>query len=423
MRDKAGVLRRFGAAALLVLAADGAARAAQKPLTWEQCAAVALEANPDLASSRFSLESTRASFYQSFNGVMPQIGLTNSLSEGRTMPVNRWSAQATATMNLLNASQIESIRAASASVSAAEAALRKASADLRSSLRLAFSHLLFAQSSVDVARTIEKLRERDAEMIELRYNSGTESKGNMMRTKAQALQARLSVVAAQRDVDAARRELSQRLGREEYDEFVASGTFGAAPPPPHPADLGALLPLRPEVLIAEAAERQARVSVLQAESSVLPSLSGSYARSTAGHTEFPTGNPSWTAGLTLSYPLFGNGPTSTWYGTKAARRSLDAAGRNLESARVSGQTALESAWASYADAVDQVEIQQALLLSARQRNDEADIQYASGLLSFNNWEVIVSDRVSNESQILSSLKSAMDAETAWNRALGRALGE
>ena len=60
---------------------------------------------------------------------------------------------------------------------------------------------------------------------------------------------------------------------------------------------------------------------------------------------------------------------------------------------------------------------------ARQRNDEADIQYASGLLSYNNWELIVSDRVSNESQILSALKNAMDAETSWNRALGRALGE
>jgi outer membrane protein TolC len=125
----------------------------------------------------------------------------------------------------------------------------------------------------------------------------------------------------------------------------------------------------------------------------------------------------------LSYPLFGAGPTSTWYGTKAAKRALDASGQSLESARVTGLTTLESAWAQYADAVDQVQVHGALLEADRQRNDEADVEYASGLLIYANWEQIASSRISEESQAISALKSAMDAETAWNRALGRALGE
>lgn len=411
------------AAGLAMTVAPGAARAETKPLTWEDCVAAAADANPDLAASRFSLESSRASFYQSFNGLMPQVTLSNSLSEANAMPLNRWSAQASASMKLWDAGQIAAIRAASASTTLAEANLRRASADLRANLRQAFSHALFAQESMKVAGRIQALRERDSEMVSLRYDSGSESKGNMLRAKAQALQARLAVVQAERDLRTARRELSQRLGREDFEEYEASGTFGAAEPPARPDDLSALLALRPEVQIAEASARQAKVSVSQAESSRWPSLTANYARARGDGVEFPSARYSWSAGATLSYPLFGGGPTATWYATKAAQRSLDAARRSVASARVSGLTALESAWASYAGAVDQVRVQSALLEAARQRNDEADIKYASGLLSFDNWEVIVSDRVSTENQEVSALRGAMDAETAWNRALGRALGE
>lgn len=408
-------------AALLLSAAP--ALAATKAVTWDECVSLAAQANPDLAASRFTLEAGRASFYQSFNGLMPQVTLSNSLSEAAVMPANRWSAQAAASISLFNAASIASIRAASASVGLDEANLRRASADARQSLRAAFSHLLFAQESLKAARLVSALRDRDAEMIGLRYNSGTEAKGDKLLADAQALQARLAIAAAERDVRAAQRELAQRLGREDYEEFVASGTLGAAEPPPRPDDLSPLLALRPEVLVAEAAQRQATVAVSQAESSLWPSLTASYDRTRSGGAEFPSSNYGWGAGLTLSYPLFGAGPTATWYASKAAARGLDAAGRNLVSARVSGLTQLEGAWAAYADAVDQVRLQASLLAADRQRNDEADIEYASGLLIYANWEQIASARISEESSVISALKNAMDAQTAWERALGRALGE
>ncbi|MFI5363244.1 MAG: TolC family protein [Elusimicrobiota bacterium] len=426
MNKRFGARPRFAtslmASALLASAAARPAGAEPKPLTWEQCEALAADANPDLAAARFSLESSRAAFYQSFNGVMPQVALSNSLNAANATP-NRWSAQASASINLIDASAISSIRAANASVSLNEAIVRKSSADLRSNLRLAFSHLLFAQESLRVARLVSALRDHAAEMIGLRYNSGTEAKGDKMLADAQSLQARLAITASERDVRAAQRELAQRLGRENYEEFVASGTLGADAPPTRPDDLSPLLSLQPEVLIAQAAQRQAATAVSQAESSLWPSLAGNYSRFRDGGAEFPSTEYGWGAGLTLSYPLFGAGPTATWYGTKAAKRALDASGQSLESVRVSGLTELEGAWAAYSDAVDQVSLQMDLLTADRQRNDEADVEYASGLLIYANWEVIASSRISEESQVISALKNAMDAETAWNRALGRALGE
>jgi outer membrane protein TolC len=415
-------LKMFAALAVAAVAAVPA-RSESTVITWDDCVRAAAATNPEYSASRFSLEASRASFYQSFNGVMPQVSLSNSLTEGSVMPAYRWTAQATASINLINAAQIANIRAASANTTLAEANLRKASADLRQNLRLAFSHLLFAQESMKVAELINKLREHDAEMIGLRYNSGTEAKGDKLLADAQAVQSRLAILSAERDVHSAQRELAQRLGRENYEEFVASGTLGALDPPPLPADLTPLLPLQPEVLVAEASVRQARAGVLTAESSLWPSLAGNYSRERFGGAEFPSSGYGWSAGLTLSYPLFGAGPTATWYSTKSAKRSLDAAARNLEFSRVSGITTLQSAWAAYSDAVDQVRLQEMLLAADRQRNDEADVEYASGLLIYANWEVIASSRISEESQMISALKNAMDAQTTWERALGRALGE
>ena len=90
---------------------------------------------------------------------------------------------------------------------------------------------------------------------------------------------------------------------------------------------------------------------------------------------------------------------------------------------MTGLSELEAAWADYASAVDQNTIALARLEAARQRNDEANVRYASGLLSFDLWEPIVNERVEAERSAIAAVKTSVDAEAAWDRALGRALGE
>ncbi|MBI4060178.1 MAG: TolC family protein, partial [Elusimicrobia bacterium] len=324
---------------------------------------------------------------------------------------------------LFSASKAASIRSASAALGAAEASLRASSAALRSSLRQAFSALLFAQASLEAARRITAIRRHDSELVSLRYEAGRESKGNMLRARAQALQAQAAASAAERDLRTARREMARQLGRDGFEAFAATGAFSSAPPPPRPDDFRALLPLRTDVAIAEAALRSSRASRASADAAFWPALSANYSRTRAGATEFPSARTGWSAGATLSYALFGGGPTAAYLDAKSSRLGYEKTQSDLSAARQAALSDLERAWSDYADAADQVAVQDALLEAARQRNDEADIRYGSGLLSFDNWEVIVSDRVSTERNALSARRAAMDAETAWHRALGRALGE
>jgi outer membrane protein len=413
-------LRSSAALVLLLLAASAAA---ETPLTWEGSVAEAARANPTLASSRLSVDASRALYYSSFNAFLPSLSLSNSVSESNGARKPAWSAAASASMTLFSVGDVASVRGASAALNAAEASLRSSSAALRSSLRQSFSALLFAQTSLETSVRITAIRRHDSELVNLRYEAGRESKGNMLRAKAQTLQADYSVVSAERDVRSAQREMARQLGREGFEAFAATGSFSSAPAPARPDDFRALLPLRTDVAIAEASLRSSKASLLSADAVLWPTLSASYSRSRSGPTEFPSARYGWSAGASLSYALFGGGPTAAYYDTKASRLFYERTQSDLAAARQFALSDLENAWSNYADAADQVTVLDALLEAARQRNDEADIRYNSGLMTFEIWEGIVSERVNTERQALSARRSAMDAETAWHRALGRALGE
>lgn len=409
--------------AALVFSVAAASAAAATEITWESAAAEAARANPTLNSSRLSVDASRASYYSSWNAFMPSLSLSNGVSESKGSRQPSYSAGASAGVTLFSVGSAASIRSASAAVSSAEASLRAASAALRANLRQAYSNLLFSQYSLEVSRGIDAIRKHDAELVTLRYDSGRESKGNMLRSKAQRLQSGFAVSSAERDLRSAQRELGRQLGRDAFEEFTATGAFASAPPPPRPSDFRDLLPLRTDVAVAEASVRSAEASRLSAESVWYPTASASYSRSKSGPTEFPNRTDSWSAGASLSWSIFGGGPTAAYYNNKASALSLERSRSDLAAARQSAVSDLEQKWAAYVGAAEQVQVQDALLESARQRNDEADIRYASGLMSFDIWEGIVSERVSTERAALSARKSAMDAETAWHRALGRALGE
>lgn len=397
---------------------------AARELAWEDCVAIAAEKNPSLVSSRYAKGASRASYLKSFNGLLPTLSLSNSYSsskgsEGRAS----YSAAASAGLTLFDMGDIASIRSAAAGYSQSEASLRQASANLRYSLRQAFVEAYMAERNVEVARKILEIRGGNAERVALKYQSGKEYKGSMLSAQAQHLRAQAALAAAQRGLRTARRGLDQQLGLDDFAEVAATGTLTAAAPPELPADLSALVDGRPDVLLQEAVIKSQRASVASARSSLWPTLSASYSRTRGGAAEFPSATYGWSAGAVLSLPVFGSGPTSTYFAVQGAQRNLDKAQQDLRAARNAALVDLEESWAAYANAADGLRVAEASRDASRQRNAEAEIRYASGLLSFDNWEVIVSEWVSAEQSALQARSGAVTAQAAWEKALGKALGE
>lgn len=411
------------AALALLLAAGRASAADSRPLTWQDCVGLALRGNPDLAAARFAGEAGRANYRGSFNRVLPTLSLTNTRSETESATPNthRWSAGATARLDLFDMAGYAGIRSSKAAWSRAEAQARQTSTELRFNLRRAFLQLLFAQENSDVSRFIRRIRADGAQAVNLRYESGRESKGNMLRARAQLLQAEADVAQSERDLRAARRALERHLGFDEFRHVSATGTLAAPAAPQFPERAEDMIELRPDIAVRQSDIRSAEAGLSSAKSALWPKVSASFSRDVTGRTEFPNSRWGWSAVGTLSLPLFGGGPSATYYDVAGSRSGLARAREELRAARSAAVADVEGAWSDFARASAQAGVQAVLLEAARQRSEEADIRYAGGLLSYDNWEIIATDRVSQERQELQSRLNAMSNEAAWDRARGRGL--
>jgi len=401
------------------------------PLTWNDCVELALRNNPDLVSSQKALEASKASYYGSYNGLMPQLTLSNSYSDsdnyggsrGTTLGPPTWQGQGTLSLNLFNASQIASIKTSHALLAQAEANLRQTSSVLRFNLYKAYSQLLFAQRDVEVSLNIRDMRQESAQLVTLRYNSGTESKGNMLRAKAQFLQAKTDLAQAIRDKRTAQWGLDSIFGLDHFTAIVVTNTHTLQSPENVLDHEESLVLHRPDVALQEAVVKTAEANLKQSHSTLWPNLSANYSRFTLGSTEFPSAQYGWNFNAILNYPLFGGGPTASYFAISAAKNSLEKSRQDLHSTLHQAIVDLEASWSNFTGAMDQTLVQAALLEAARQRNEEANIRYASGLLTYDNWEIIASDRINQERQAIQSQLNAENTEAAWIKSLGKQLEE
>jgi outer membrane protein TolC len=393
------------------------------PLTWERCVSIALQQNPDLASARAGKEASVYSYRGSYNGILPSVTLSNSVTESNGSDPAQWQAEASANLNIIDASAIAGIKSASAQVGQAEARQRLASSQLRLDLRRAFLRRLFDDEDIEVSLNIQALRHKSAELVALRYASGRESKGNRLRAEAQNLQATAELAQARRRIRADQRELYRQLGWGNVDDTPVQGALSVDEPPALLPPLSPVVEKRPDVLLQEASVNVAQADVKRAKSPLWPTVSAGYSRFRRGESEFPSDESGWIFRGLLDYPLFGGGLTSTYYNVAESQKNLEKANRALQSIRDQAMADLETAWSAYATAAENTRVQAALLAAARQRNAEADIRYNSGLLSYDNWEIIITDRVNQERQAIQSQLTAATAQAVWEFALGKTLEE
>jgi outer membrane protein TolC len=239
--------------------------------------------------------------------------------------------------------------------------------------------------------------------------------------KAELTESEASLADALRNLKVAQRNLDRQMGRSGYDIVVATGSLEMAGLPAEP-DYTHATENHPSTQLAEAGVFLSEAQVKAAQSSLWPSLSASYQRSFTGDNYFP-GDPHWSLSGVLRYPIFSGGLTSTYYGVSSARRSLEKSREDLRSVEYQVRNRLESTWATLAGRVDQIKVQSEFLEAARQRNDEAVVRYSSGLMTFENWEIVVSDLVNFERSTIRAQRDAVVAEADWNLAMGISLEE
>ncbi len=408
---------RFIILAALLLLPLRAGFAGGEEVTWEDCLREALLQHPDLVSARQSVEQARARRGQAASRLLPQV--RGSMSADRS---RRDEEQSSYSYSLQGSQLIfdgigswYDTWAAGEVLIAARFDYSTVSARIRHHLRTAFIELLKAQELEVLTGEIVSRREQQAEMVGLRYDGGREHRGALLTAEANLSQARFDRVQAGRDVRLARQRLSKEMGLSRTPPFRARGELEPATALDPAPGIEELLDLNPGVLKLRADLEVARYAVRSAGSDFSPEISGS-ARVGRSDSSWPPGEESWNLGLSLSLPIFEGGRRiDEMSRVRAGRKQAE---ERLRSGRNDARYSLERAWKDYLDARDRVEIREFFLEADEERARIADAQYATGVLSFDNWIIIEDNLVRSRKSLLEARAGALAAEAAWLLAVG-----
>jgi outer membrane protein TolC len=399
------------------------AAGAEELLNWKDCILEARKNHPDLVSAREKINQSSASKSITVSGFLPQV--TGGLS-GQTTRSSSAVARTDSYSYSLGGRQLLfdgfktyfDVEAAAKNVDASRYNYDVTSSDVRLRLRTAFIDLLKAQELLNITQDIANRRKQSRDMVKLRYDAGSEHRGSLLTAEANLAQAEFEVEQAKRNVDLAERRLSKELGRTKGVPIKANGDFSVADKDRTKPDFERLsesTPLLRELVVEKEA---ARWGVKSSVASLFPAV---YANASTEHSssDWPPRGREWTAGASLSVPLFEGG--SLMAGISKAEAEYHQAQADEKSGRDGVILTLEDAWTQFQDALGQVEVGRKFLEAGRERTKIAEAQYSSGLITFNDWVIIEDNLVSAQKSFLSDEAGALQTEAAWAQAKGETL--
>ena len=172
---------------------------------------------------------------------------------------------------------------------------------------------------------------------------------------------------------------------------------------------------------ASAEEEAARAGVTIARSSFFPSLglNGSIGRD--GPAFFPNRSERWSVSAALTFPFFNGG--GDYSNLKTSVATAGAAERTREGALRLALERLQLSYSAYVEAVRRVIVDESFQKAASTRAEIGRSKYNNGLLTFEDWDVIENDLINREKAILQTRRERVNAEAAWELALGKGVIE
>lgn len=386
---------------------------AARAITWPETVRLLKQNNNELLSAQKLLDSSGWTYRRSYSALLPQ--LSANLSAGSTTVATAaasasYSYGLNANLDLFSASDYFNLRSAYANYQFNQASYDLTAADALFNVRSAFIDLLIAQAGVDLQNKILARRQENSRLIGLRYNSGVEDKGNLMRTQADETSARYNLSSAERSRRLAILNLSQLLstavGSAEED-YKFSRT--AQP------DYESLLNLSPACRAAKYQLEAAQIQQQSTLSEFLPALtlSGSYRRSGGS---WPPDVDSSSLSLNVAIPLFPGG--ANFVDEAINNLKLDKAKEDFAKALKDARFAIVSGYENFDDAQAALDSARTLLDATTERSNIAQEKYINGLLTYDAWDIIENEYITAQVSYLNAQRQVMAAEAAWEKSYG-----
>ena len=400
---------------------------AEDTLAWQDCIKEAAQNHPDLIAAGEVIKESEAGKKITASALYPQVTGNLSASTGRTASTDNTPAQTSDSYSYgVSGTQlvfdglktINTVKAAQQTIKASQQSYKFTSTEVRLNLKTAFINLLKAQELIHVTEDITKIRRDNLELITLRYESGLEHKGALLTAEANLAQALFDVAQAKRDIELAQRQLTKEMGRKIFKPMSVKGDFIVQDTAKIKPDFETIALKNPSLLNLTAQKNAAAFNLKSTYGNFFPTLNGQAGANKAGNHWSPQGDE-WNLGLTLSLPIFEGGLRLAQ--VEQAKATLNQLTENERSKKDSVIVALEQTWVSLQDAIESVNVQYKQLLATEERSKIAEVEFATGFISYDNWTIIEDNLVTAKKQYLNAQANALLSEASWIQAKGETL--
>jgi outer membrane protein TolC len=414
---------------LISLAALAPRPAGAAPLTWAEIRGAALgQSPPSLESALRSQQAARSVVKQAYGDFLPSVTLSAKRNRSTTefLSLNSTETQdtygGTASLNLFNGfASVSGVRRAYALEEQSAAQRDLTSAQLRYDLRLAYFNVYVQEERIALYEKVLKRAEQNEKLISLKYNSGTEARWNVQKTRAELDRAKFNVQNAQAERQSAREQLARLLHLPALPEREAAEP-DATIYLNLKLDDESLAQAHPQLRRSSAELNQRGLETTIARASFWPSLDLSYTRTesltkpeTSAHTRVDTN--SWL--VSAQWNIF-NG-LSDFHKVQEANLIREAAELSRESLRRQLLADLRVRATAYRQAVERLPLLRALKAAADERVRTLSAQYRAGLKSYLEWEQAENQLLDAELAEVTARRDALNALADLERSLGKTL--
>ena len=389
-------------------------------LTWENCVKEALANNPALKAKKLAIDQYKYLYFAGYNSYLPKISVSHSVARSggeNTDPSNRWGLSLSASEPVFNLAAMSSIRTAKISYDKTFSDYKVQSASLRQTLYSAFMTLVAAQEQVRVDSRTLAIREENAKLIRLKYESGQESRGNMLYTAALFELSRINAAKSGRSLQIARRELLRNMGISEYRPVTARGALTAPELNFNAETLLTILDNLPQVVSQKKSVESQKERLLTAKYDLFPVVSANQSMSWSGPGQFDV-DRSWSLGLSMSLQLLSGGLTYYPNSTKAARLALKGAEESLKDLKLSLGNSILNGYENFLNARDTADANISVVAACEERYKESQIKYMAGKISFTDLTNVEQNMVDAQQNQLQYLRNANNSKFALENLLG-----
>lgn len=410
--------RKLSVVALLAFA--GTLDAQVRSVTLSEAIDLALQVNPAMVQARGDVLNAVASRRENLGSWLPSVTGSSSYSTNsasrfdpntqRTVSAasTSYSAGLSATLNVFDGFRRNAEgRSATAGLESAEASLLNQRYQIILQTKQAFFNSLAADELVLVAERRIERADRQLDISREKLAHGTAIRSDTLRSVVELANARLQLLNAQTQRSTADANLARLIG---VDGEVR------ARPDPSSLDQAVMLDTAmvrrqalqnsPEIVQSEAQARAAQAQMAVSRAQYFPTVTASYSNSFAG-SEISDLNNTWTARLSLSWPLF-NGFTRE-SNQQRSRVSYAAASARVSDARRNVNAQVTQWLASYQNAQVRLEIAHTSMIASEEDLRVQQERYRLGVATIVD---VLTSQVNVDQAQVDEVQARLDVLTA-----------